>query len=45
MVKKAESAGEGIKVSNAGWVFDKKVVKNFQPMFQNPSLFIMKVTI
>ena len=27
---KKKSAGDGIKVSNAGWVFDKKVAKNFE---------------
>ena len=27
---KKKSAGDGIKVSNAGWVFDKKVTKNFE---------------
>lgn len=27
---KKKSAGDGINVSNAGWVFDKKVVKNFE---------------
>ena len=30
MVKKVESAGDGTKVSIAGWVFDKKVVKYFE---------------
>lgn len=30
MKNKKKSAGDGIKVSNAGWVFDKNVVKNFE---------------
>ena len=30
MKNKKKPAGDGIKVSNAGWVFDKKVVKNFE---------------
>jgi tRNA (cmo5U34)-methyltransferase len=30
MTNKKKSAGDGIKVSNAGWVFNKKVSKNFE---------------